>query len=158
MFWVIFIIVACFAAGAILGAPYLPVRQKDAEAALDLAEVEAGQTVVDLGSGDGRLLIAAAKRGAKAIGYEINPIMYLWSLLACAKYSKQISIRLRNFWGARLPEADVYYVFLIDRYTKKLDSKLQRELTNPTKVVSYVFELPREPKKSTSNTHLYIYP
>ena len=158
MFWVIFIIVACFAVGAIMGAPYLPVRQKDAESALDLAQVEAGQTVVDLGSGDGRMLIAAAKRGAYAIGYEINPIMYIWSIIACAKYRKSIKIRLSNYWGVKLPEADVFYVFLIDRYTKKLDAKLKKDLSKPTKVVSYVFKLPRKSIKSTSNTNLYIYP
>lgn len=149
---------ACFAAGAILGAPYLPVRQKDAEAALDLADVKAGQTVIDLGSGDGRLLIAAAKRGANAVGYEINPIMYIWSVIACIKFRKQVKIHLRSYWSAKLPKADVIYVFLIDRYTNKLDAKLRAELKLSTKVVSYVFELPRKSVKSTRNTHLYIYP
>lgn len=158
MFWLIFFIVACFGVGALMGAPYLPVRQKDAEAALDLAEVKSGQTVVDLGSGDGRLLIAAARRGAYAIGYEINPIMFMWSQIVCAKYRNQISIRLSNYWSIKLPQADVIYVFLIDRYTSKLNDKLTKEINKPTKVVSYVFELPRKPKKSTTNTHLYIYP
>ncbi len=158
MFLLLFLFVACFAAGAIMGAPFLPVRQKDADAALDLAEVKAGQTIIDLGSGDGRMLIAAAKRGAKAIGYEINPIMYLWSKVACLKYRKQISIRLGNYWTKKLPNSDVIYVFLIDRYTKKLDLKLVKELSKTTKVVSYVFELPRKPVKSTPNTNLYIYP
>jgi SAM-dependent methyltransferase len=157
-FWLFAVVVLCFGLGALLGAPFLPVRKVDAEAALDLAELKAGQTLIDLGSGDGRLLLAAAQRGASAIGYEVNPIMYLWSLVVTWRYRRQISVRLQNFWRLPLPPADVIYIFLIDRYTARLDAKLGQEVARPTKVVSYVFELPRQPIKSTRNTHLYLYP
>jgi 16S rRNA A1518/A1519 N6-dimethyltransferase RsmA/KsgA/DIM1 with predicted DNA glycosylase/AP lyase activity len=145
-FWLFAVVVLCFGLGALLGAPFLPVRKVDAEAALDLAELKAGQTLIDLGSGDGRLLLAAAQRGASAIGYEVNPIMYLWSLVVTWRYRRQISVRLQNFWRLPLPPADVIYIFL------------GQEVARPTKVVSYVFELPRQPIKSTRNTHLYLYP
>lgn len=157
-FWIFAAVVACFALGAILGAPFVPIRRSDMEAALDLAGVAAGQTVIDLGCGDGRFLVAAARRGAAAIGYEINPLMWAWAWLATRRYRRQVRVRLANFWRVRLPKADVIYLFMIDRYTKRLDAKLSTELERPTKVVSYVFKLPRQPVKTNRNTFLYQYP
>lgn len=161
MNWVLIgliIVVGCFALGALLGAPFLPVRKRDAEAALDLAGVKKGQTVIDLGSGDGILLRAAAHRGAQAIGYEINPLLVFYSRLRCWRYRKQIRIHLGDYWRAELPPADVIYMFLITHYTDRMDKKLTQELTQTTLVVSYVFDLPRKAIKQTRNTKLYRYP
>ena len=151
-------VVGCFGIGAFIGAPFLPIRRPDVEAALDLAEVTAGQTVVDLGSGDGRLLLAAARRGAHGVGYEINPLLWLWSLAATWRYRQLITIHLGDLWQAKFGDCDVVYVFMVQRYINRLDRKLARELKRPTKVVSYVFELPRKPIKTTYNTQLYRYP
>lgn len=157
-YWAVVAVVGCFGIGAFIGAPYLPIRRPDVEAALDLAEVTAGQTVVDLGSGDGRLLKAAARRGARAIGYEINPLLWLWSLAATWRYRTLVTVHLGDLWGAAVAPADVVYVFMITRYLPRLDRKLATELKRPTKVVSYVYELPRKPVKRTYNTQLYRYP
>lgn len=156
--WLLLAIVGCFGIGAFIGAPYLPVRRIDAAAALDLAELKAGEILIDLGSGDGRLLLMAAQRGAKGIGYEINPLLWLWSLVVTWRYRKSITIYCRSYWLVKLPPADVIYTFLIDRYTAKLDRKLNTELMKPTRVVSYVFALPRQAAKQTRNTFLYRYP
>jgi 16S rRNA A1518/A1519 N6-dimethyltransferase RsmA/KsgA/DIM1 with predicted DNA glycosylase/AP lyase activity len=158
LFWLVAALVGCFGLGAMLGAPFLPIRRPDLEAALDLAEVTAGQTVIDLGSGDGRLLLAAAKRGASAIGYEINPLLVVWSRAVTWRYRRLVTIHLADFWRAQLPDADVIYTFLLTRYTKRLDRKLAAETRRPTKLISYVFELPRPPLKQTRNTFLYQYP
>jgi 16S rRNA A1518/A1519 N6-dimethyltransferase RsmA/KsgA/DIM1 with predicted DNA glycosylase/AP lyase activity len=158
-YWAVAAVVGCFGVGAFIGAPYLPIRRPDVEAALDLAEVVSGQTVVDLGSGDGRLLKAAARRGAHAIGYEINPLLWLWSLAATWRYRNLVTVHLGDLWQAHLPATtDVVYVFMIQRYINRLDRKLATELKRPTKVVSYVYELPRQPVKRTYNTQLYRYP
>lgn len=58
-------------------APYVPTLNRLVTNMLDMAEVGGKDTVVDLGSGDGRIVMAAADRGAKAVGYEINPILVL---------------------------------------------------------------------------------
>ncbi|HVE80566.1 MAG TPA: hypothetical protein VNA68_00250 [Candidatus Dormibacteraeota bacterium] len=148
-----------FALAALLGAPYLPVRRQDEESLLDLADLKPGDKLVDLGAGDGRLLRAAAKREVYGTGYEINLLLYLWSLVMCWRYRKYIQLRLGNYWNAMLPQADAIYVFLIDHYMAKLDQKLKREVTRPTKVVSYVFRIPgKKPQKTTKNAFLYLYP
>jgi SAM-dependent methyltransferase len=147
-----------FAVAAVTGAPWLPTMRREAEAALDLAQLKPGQTIIDLGSGDGRLLAAAARRGYRAIGYEINPFMYLVSLIVTRRYRRLVTIRLADFWHVPLPPADAIYVFLIQRLMPRLDAKLTRELTQPTLVISFVFAIPdRQPTVTTKNTYLYQY-
>ena len=147
-----------FGLGAILGAPYLPILRRDSTKLLDLAALKPGDTLIDLGSGDGRLLRSAAARGIKSIGYEINPMLVLISRIVCWRYRNLVTIHLADFWHATLPPADTIYVFLIERYMQKLDQKLAREIHQPTRVVSFVFELPgRKPIKQNTNTHVYEY-
>ncbi len=156
--WLVFAVVSCFGLGAVLGAPFLPIRRADVEAALDLAKLGPGQTLIDLGSGDGKVLLAAARRGAKAIGYEINPLLFLWSLARTWPYRRHITIHLQNYWLITLPSADVIYTFLLSRYMSRLDTKLTNELKQPTLLVSYVFEMPRQPVAKNRNTYVYTYP
>ncbi|HEY6736479.1 MAG TPA: hypothetical protein VI322_02055 [Candidatus Saccharimonadia bacterium] len=144
--------VACFT-----GAPYVPILGQDRRHLLDLAELKAGQTLIDLGSGDGRLLYAAAQRGLTAIGYEINPIMILVSWAVCWRYRRRVTIRWANLWTVKLPPADIIYVFLLDKYMDRLDAKLQAEITQPTIVISYVFKLPRQPIRTNATASVYCY-
>lgn len=153
------LVMAAFGLGAWLGAPYLPVLRRDTDKLLDLAEVQAGETLLDLGCGDGLLLRAAARRGVRGIGYEINPLVWLLAKVLCWPYRGQISIRLGNFWTVTWPEADVIYTFLIERYMTKFDQALRQRLHTPTRVVSYVFEIPGvKAVRSTNNAWLYTYP
>lgn len=67
-------ILLLFLATALTGAPYVPTQRKELDEAFDvLRPLRAKDTVLDIGSGDGVVLAAAAHRGARAIGYEINP-------------------------------------------------------------------------------------
>ncbi len=160
MTWlVILAIVLPFGLATWLGAPYVPIRRRDSEPILDLLALSPGQTVVDLGSGDGRFLLAAARRGLRGIGYELNPFMYLISRVITWRYRHSVHIYLANFWQVRLPATDAIYVFLIDRLMTRLDAKLTTELSQPTPVVSFVFAIPgRQPKRQTRNAFYYLYP
>lgn len=155
---VITAVIGLFALGAILGAPYLPVLRAEHDKLLDLSGLQAGDTLLDLGSGDGRLLKAAARRGYHCIGYEINPLLYLVSRLYTWPERRLVRIHLGDYWHAKLPSANAIYVFLIDRYMAKLDRKLSAEVTTPTTVISYIYAIPgRTPEVTTRNTYRYHY-
>lgn len=157
--WFLVLVAIAFGLGAWLGAPYLPVLGRDVESLLNLAELKSGQTLIDLGCGDGRLLKAAAKVGVNGIGFEINPLLVLVAKLNCWRLRKSIKIYWGDYWRVRLPAADAIYVFLIDRYMPKLDRKLTAEITKPTRVVSYIFAIPgRKPVATTKNSYAYVYP
>jgi 16S rRNA A1518/A1519 N6-dimethyltransferase RsmA/KsgA/DIM1 with predicted DNA glycosylase/AP lyase activity len=147
-----------FALGVIFGAPYLPVLKREHDDLLDLCRLQPGQTLLDLGSGDGRFLKAAARRGYECIGYEINPLLYILSRIYTWPERKRVKIHLADYWRITLPQADAIYVFLIDRYMPKLDRKLTAEISKPTVVVSYIFAIPGRPPQSTSrNAFRYQY-
>jgi hypothetical protein len=150
------VFVGLFALAGIMGAPYVPILKRDSTTLLDLAQLKPGQTIIDLGSGDGRLLRAAAARGVIGIGYEINPVMYAISLIVCWRYRKQISIHLADLWHTKLPESNVIYVFLMPKFMAKLSKKFEDELHHKTTIVSYAFELPdRKPVRHNKNTFVY---
>lgn len=150
------IVVSLFAMGAILGAPYVPVLKQSGSDLLDMADLPTGATVIDLGSGDGAFALQAAQLGYKVIGYEINPILVVIARLRTWKYRKVVKIYLRNFWQVKLPEVDAIYVFLIERYMAKVETKLTTELKKPTIIVSHVFALPTiKPLRQNKNSFVY---
>lgn len=148
-----------FGVAAFIGAPYVPILRRDYAPLLKLADIKPGQTLIDLGSGDGRLLREVASQGVRAIGYEINPVLYLVSQIVCWKYRKLVTIKLGDYWQIKLPPSDIIYVFLLSKYMERLDHKLSRDLTSPTLVVSFVFAIPgRKAVRSSRNTFVYEYP
>ena len=157
---IIFLFILSFALAFIFkGAPYLPVLKNSSFTALDLLDLKNGQTVIDLGSGGGRFLRLAAKNNIKAIGYEINPVLYIISIVISLKYRKNIKIHYGNFWNKKLPLADGLFVFLLPKYMEKLDQKIISSYPRQKiKLVSYSFKLDkREAVASKDNCHLYIY-
>ncbi len=100
---------------AVPGRDTVPTPQVLVEKMLDLANVTAADKVVDLGSGDGRLVIAAAKRGANARGIEFNPTMVEVSRrnLAAATISGKASIEQADIFASDFSDADVVTIFLL---------------------------------------------
>ncbi len=141
------------------GAVYIPTIQNQRQKALDLLDLKAGQTFVDLGSGDGGMLISAANRGLVAIGYELNPFLVIISWLRTRRYGRRVKVRLGNFWKADLSAADGVFVFLITHHMKRLDKYLGRQaVKKPLKVVSNSFEIPgRKHVKQSGPMFLYVY-
>jgi SAM-dependent methyltransferase len=151
----------CFGFVCFFGAPFVPTRKKWAEDALDLVKLKHSDTVVDLGSGNGSILNLIASRGAKAVGYEINPVLCLWSLLATLRFSKRTKIYWRNFWRQDLPsETTIVYVFAVMRDAEKLESYLRRQADKVSakklQVVTFGCWLPNsKPVKQTDGAALY---
>ncbi len=147
-----------FAISGRMGAPYVPILKRDSDALFKLAGLETGQTIIDLGCGDGRLLRTAAQQGIRGIGYEINPFMVIVAKIVCWRYRKLVSIRLANLWRIELPRADVIYVFLMPQHMKRLDKRLQEQIKHPTKVVSFAFAIPGKTTLAhNKNTFVYQY-
>ena len=146
-------------------APWLPSWKKDIVTILAQAEIKSGDTVYDLGSGDGRWLFAVAKKtqASKVVGYEISVLFYLWSRikLLFTNYP-QIEIKFNNFYYSDFSKADVILCFLTPRAMKKMSAKLNTEMKPGSKLISYAFSLPgKEPKKrvklSKNSIPIYLY-
>lgn len=141
----------------IFGAPYVPTLKRQRKTALDLLDLKPGQAFCDLGCGDGRLLMAAAQKGCRAIGYEINPVLAAIAWLRTRRYGGRVKVVCGNFWRANITDADAVFVFLIDRHMKRLDKYLNRQFKDKrVKVVSYAFKVPNKKIASEVNA-LYLY-
>jgi hypothetical protein len=114
--------------GAAFGAPYVPSQRKYLKKAFEeLYPLNASDVLVDIGAGDGIVLREAAKKGARAIGYEINPLLFGVASLLGRKYDG-VELRLANFWTAHLPEeTTVVYAFSVNRDAGRLIAKLQAQ-------------------------------
>lgn len=133
--------VLCFGLGAFLGAPFVPTHRRSTKQALDLLDLEPGQRLLDLGSGSGTLLVAAAKRGLIVTGIEINPVLWFIATIRLWRYRGRAKIILGNYWRTSWPMADGIYVFLIGHYMERLGRRLHK-LQHPAVVVSNIFAIP----------------
>ncbi len=139
------------------GAPFVPTKKMQIQAALNLLNLKKGDLLYDLGAGDGRVALAAAKQGIRVVGYELNIFLVLLARLRTRKYKKLVTIRWQNYWDADFSKCDGVYIFSSSRYMKRLDSKL-REAKNRLRLASYAFEVPRKkPSKQKDGVYLYEY-
>lgn len=155
--WVtVAVIFMAFAFVVAFGAPFLPTLKPQVRSALDLLDLKPGQTLLELGSGDGRVLVAAAERGITAIGYELNPLLAIYSWLRTRRYNGKVRVVWGDFWNKKLPPTEGIFVFLLDPYMKKLDKKIVQEYGKPVKLVSFAFKIPSR-KITTEKNGLYLY-
>src|SRR5688572_13654535 len=160
-YWIIIgCVILLFGAVVFRGAPYVPTHRRSVGHALDLLELKKDELLVDLGSGDGNVLRAAAARGHRAVGYEINPILCVIAKLRCLHYRGRVSVRLRDFWLAELPpDTKAIFVFLAGPHMRHMAAKIEKEMAKrhePLKVLSYGFAIPGYLPKKISNG-LYFY-
>ncbi|MBN2001881.1 MAG: class I SAM-dependent methyltransferase [Anaerolineae bacterium] len=143
------------------GALWLPTSRRVVRQMLYLADVQPGETVYDLGSGDGRVLFIAAREfGARAVGIELDPLRYLWTRLwiALLGLRGQVRVVLGNFFNQDVSEANVIVTYLVPKAQKKLMFKLWRELAPGSRVVSSIFVYPGwEPRHVDRKAHLFLY-
>lgn len=128
IFWIFAGIVLLFGFVVFWGAPYVPSHTKEVERAFDdLYAVTKKDVVVDVGSGDGIILRLASKRGAKAVGYELNPALAVLSRLL-SRGDANVSVAIADFWHVKLPpDTTLVYAFAVERDIRKLATKLQNE-------------------------------
>jgi precorrin-6B methylase 2 len=125
-------------------APFDPTPEEVVDRMLALAGVHKGDLVYDLGTGDGRVVIAAAKKyGVKAVGFEMDRGL---AKLARENVRKQgveslVEIRERDFMNADVSPATVVTLYLSQEANLMLRSKLLKELRPEARVVSYTFDM-----------------
>jgi SAM-dependent methyltransferase len=123
------------------GIGWVPTWKKDLDRFLKLADIKPDQVVYDLGCGDGVVVMAAAKKGARAIGLEVSILPFLMAYARKFFSRSKAQIKFRDFWLVDLREADVVYFFLIPRIYSRLKDKLEKELKPGTKVIAYVWPI-----------------
>ena len=114
--------------------------------------------LIDLGSGDGRLVIEAARRGYDGVGLELNPVLIAHSYFSAARAGvlPHVSFRMRDFWSESLNAYDAVSCFGVAPVMSKLEEKLNKEARQGTSVLCFRFPLPFR-KPITRENELYFY-
>lgn len=126
------------------GPVFLPIRKQDLTEMVKSLDIKPGDRAVDLGSGDGRIVIEMAKAGAEAHGYEYNPLLVWWSRLKIKKagLSSKAFIHRADFWRRDLSEFSVITVFGINYIMGRLEKKIAKEALPGLRIASYIFSFP----------------
>lgn len=144
-----------FALIVLVGAPFVPTKQEEVVRIFNSINLRKGSQIVDLGCGDGRILLEAAKRGFKATGYELNPLLVMIAKYRLRKYSNT-DCKISDYWLADVSKAKLVFIFSAQPYMKRLSQKLNSELKPGTQVVSYGFSLPgRKITKKVGAANIY---
>jgi tRNA A58 N-methylase Trm61 len=126
-----------------------------------MAETEPGETVYDLGSGDGRIIITAAREfHANSVGVEINPLWVLWTQMRInlLKLEERVEVVWGDFFREDLGKADVVTVFLKQDTNDRLRPKLEREMKPGSRVVSYTYPFTGwKPLKADLKSEIFVY-
>lgn len=160
LLWVLAILFFIFGVVVFRGAPYVPSHRRQVERAFDeLRPLTDKDMVVDAGSGDGIILRLASQRGARAFGYELNPILVFLSQFL-SRHNPRVKVYLNDFWHVSLPEeTTVVYGFMVERDIQKMADKLQNEanrLHHPLEFISYGSAIPGKAKlRELGAHHLY---
>lgn len=144
----------------ITGAPFVPSRDKAVEKMIALADIKPGERAADLGSGNGKVVIALARAGAEAHGYEINPLLIWWSRINIQRAGLETKafIHWKSFWGENFITFSVISLYGIPHIMKRLEKKLRTELRPGTRVVSNAFTFPHWiHSKKDNDVYLYLF-
>jgi hypothetical protein len=146
---------------ALYGLPSVSTNPGRIRNALKLANLQADETLYDLGAGDGRvLLIAAREFGAKAVGIEIGPVQcaLIWLRLTASGLGRQVQVNWGNFYKADLREADVVFVYATSKEVKKLAPHLEQQMREGTRLVSISADFPEwEPAAIDEHDLIFVY-
>jgi SAM-dependent methyltransferase len=124
------------------GIPWQPTDMRRVRRMLEMSRIRPGEVLYDLGCGDGRILLCAAREyGAYAIGVELNPWLFLlaWFRVLFSGLRSKVRVVFGNIFSVDLSRADVITLFLFEHVNEALKEKLLRELRDGTRIVSYVW-------------------
>ena len=146
-----------FSVVVFVGAPYLPTTKKQISAGLDLLDLSPGERMLELGAGDGRVALAALKRGLTVTAIELNPLLCVVIFVRTLRYRRNIQIKCGNYWHVSWGEFDGMYVFLLDKYMERLDKMLIHKYFTG-KLASFAFQVPgKKAVRVRDGVYLYQY-
>ena len=140
---------------------FVPLPMKTVRAMLKLAQIKKSDVLYDLGSGDGRTVVEAAKKyGIRAVGIESNPLVYFASKLNVniRGLGGSVKILREDFFKHNIKEADVVTIYLTPKLNAMLKPKFEKELRKGTRIVSASHEIKGwKPVKRVKTGHFWTY-
>jgi SAM-dependent methyltransferase len=123
--------------------PFVPTPQEVVDKMIELAGVKEGDVVYDLGSGDGRIVITAAKKGARAVGFDVDGDLVKESRenIRKAGLEKLAEIKQQDILTVDLTPATVVTMYLLPDVNLKLKPNLLKQLKPGSRVVSHAFDM-----------------
>ncbi len=149
-----------------IGVPSVPTPMPIVRAMIDLADLKEHETIVDLGAGDGRLLIEAKRQfpGICARGWEIIPTVWLMGIFRMIMFRTRVKLFCGDALKADVSDADVVFLYLFPPLLQKLVDCFDRDLKPGTRVLSHTFRLPgktpisdRKVKGYMGETSIFLY-
>ena len=158
--WMVYVLVD-YLVPFFYGLPAKPTGHARIRKALKLAGLRPGETLIDLGCGDGRVLVIAAKEfRAQAVGIDAGPVQVAraWVNGLLSGVGTQIQVHWGNFLKADLAEADVVFAYLTSDYVPKLEAKLASQLKPGARVVTISFDFTNwEPDAFDEDELIFVY-
>lgn len=146
---------------AFFGPPSRPTAPDRIRKALKLVNLQPGETLYDLGAGDGRvLLIAAGEFGANAVGIEVGPVQcaVIWLRILANGLGNKIQLKWGNYFNADLGKAEVVFLYATSREITRLASHLTERMKPGSRVVSISADFPEwEPSEFDEESLIFVY-
>ncbi len=143
-----------------LDVPYVPTPEPVVETMLDMAQVDENDLLYDLGSGDGRIVIAAAGRGARGVGVELNPrrVEEARRNAVEAGVEDVVTFIQGDLFEVDFSEATVLSLYLLPDVNLQLRPRILSELRPGSRVVSHAFDMGEwEPDRMDTVDHALVY-
>ncbi len=139
---------------------FIPSSDERLEAMIKLAHIKPGFKLLDLGSGDGKVVIALAQRfpSCRVIGVEFNPLLVHTSRKAIreARLEKRVSIVHQDFWHSNLSYFDVVFLYGSSYIMEKMEAKVRKEMKPGSQLISSCFTFPTQrASKVLGGVYLY---
>jgi precorrin-6B methylase 2 len=138
---------------SLLPVPFIPTSKKLTKKMIDAADLTKNDIVYDLGSGDGRIVLEAAKKSKEAVGFEINPVLTVLSKTKARFYKiNNATFITKSVYRADLSHCDKLFLYLSPKLMKGLERKILEEMKEGAYIVSHAFSFPNmEPIKVVDN-------
>ena len=138
--------------------PFVPSSDEKVLTMMKLADIKIGEKAIDLGSGEGRLVMAMAAKGAQAVGVEIDPERSLLSITRIIAASLQNRARIirGSFWRHNLSPYDIIVLYGVPSIMPRLAQKILNECQPSVRIVSNYFTF-RDWRPQVSENHVHLY-